>query len=61
MLFQVRRTRIDRMNPWGGKTMGAFCCDKPTVVDGMVFFAFQKAGLQNTFYKYRRITEFGQG
>ena len=22
--------------------MGAFCCDKPTVVDGMVYFAFQK-------------------
>ena len=22
--------------------MGAFCCDKPTVIDGMVYFAFQK-------------------
>ena len=22
--------------------MGAFCCDKPTVVDGRVYFAFQK-------------------
>ena len=22
--------------------MGAFCCDKPTIVDGMVYFAFQK-------------------
>ena len=22
--------------------MGAFCCDKPSIIDGMVFFAFQK-------------------
>ena len=22
--------------------MGAFCCDKPTIIDGMVYFAFQK-------------------
>ena len=22
--------------------MGAFCCDKPQVFDGMVYFAFQK-------------------
>ena len=22
--------------------MGAFCCDKPTLIDGMVYFAFQK-------------------
>ena len=22
--------------------MGAFCCDKPQVIDGMVYFAFQK-------------------
>ena len=29
-------------NPWAGKTMGAFCCDKPSIIDGMVFFAFQK-------------------
>ena len=40
--MKVRRTEIDRTNPWEGRTMGAFCCDKPTVVDGMVYFAFQK-------------------
>ena len=40
--MQVRRTAIDRANPWKGETMGAFCCDKPTVIDGMVYFAFQK-------------------
>ena len=22
--------------------MGAFCCDKPQIIDGMVYFAFQK-------------------
>ena len=39
---KVRRTSIDEKNPWLGKTMGAFCCDKPTIIDGMVYFAFQK-------------------
>ena len=39
----VRRTRIDRANPWGGENIGFFCCDKPTVVAGsMVYMAFQK-------------------
>lgn len=38
----VRRTRIDRANPWGGATMGMYLCDKPSVVDGAVLMAFQK-------------------
>lgn len=38
----VRRTRIDRENPWGGATMGMFLCDKPSVIDGAVVMAFQK-------------------
>jgi len=38
----VRRTKIDVENPWKGSTIGAFCCDKPVVIDGKVFFAFQK-------------------
>lgn len=42
VLIPVRRTAIDRSNPWQGPTMGAFCCDKPTIIDGMVYFAFQK-------------------
>ena len=38
----IPRTEIDRTNPWAGRTIGAFCCDKPQVIDGQVFFAFQK-------------------
>jgi len=38
----VRRTAIDRRNPWGGATMGMFLCDKPSVIDGSVVMAFQK-------------------
>jgi len=38
----VRRTLIDRANPWSGKTMGAFQCDKPSVIGESVYFAFQK-------------------
>ncbi|MGB8859472.1 MAG: sialidase family protein [Ilumatobacteraceae bacterium] len=38
----VRRTAIDRDNPWGGATMGMFLCDKPSVIDGAVYMAFQK-------------------
>lgn len=38
----VRRTRIDRDNPWGGATMGMFLFDKPSVIDGAVYMAFQK-------------------
>ena len=38
----VRRTAIDRANPWGGATIGAFQCDKPSVIGGSVYFAFQK-------------------
>lgn len=41
-LVPVRRTRIDRDNPWGGATMGMFLCDKPSVIDGAVYMAFQK-------------------
>ncbi len=41
-LVPVRRTRIDRDNPWGGSTMGMFLCDKPSVIDGSVYIAFQK-------------------
>lgn len=41
-LIPVRRTRIDRDNPWGGTTMGMFLCDKPSVIDGAVYMAFQK-------------------
>jgi hypothetical protein len=41
-LVPVRRTRIDRENPWGGATMGMFLCDKPSVIDGAVYLAFQK-------------------
>lgn len=42
VLIPIRRTGIDRANPWGGETIGAFCCDKPSIIDGQVFFAFQK-------------------
>ena len=38
----VRRTRIDRANPWEGRTMGMFLCDKPSIIDGAVYMAFQK-------------------
>jgi hypothetical protein len=38
----VRRTEIDENNPWAGSTMGAFCCDKPVVINNAVFFAFEK-------------------
>ncbi len=38
----VRRTAIDDANPWGGKTIGAFHCDKPIVIGESVYFAFQK-------------------
>ena len=38
----VRRTAIDRKNPWGGQVMGMFMCDKPSVINGWVYFAFQK-------------------
>ena len=38
----VRRTRIDRENPWSGSTMGMFLCDKPSVIGGAVYMAFQK-------------------
>ena len=41
-LIEVRRTRIDRENPWGGSTMGMFLCDKPSVINGSVYLAFQK-------------------
>jgi hypothetical protein len=41
-LVPIRRTAIDRSNPWGGATMGMFLCDKPSVVDGAVVMAFQK-------------------
>ena len=41
-LVPVRRTRIDRDNPWGGETMGMFLCDKPSVIDGAIYMAFQK-------------------
>lgn len=42
ILIPVRRSVIDALNPWDGRTMGAFCCDKPSVIDGAIFFAFQK-------------------
>ena len=42
VVIPVRRTDIDHRNPWQGRTIGAFCCDKPQVIDGRVFFAFQK-------------------
>lgn len=41
-LVPVRRTRIDRDNPWGGATIGMFLCDTPQVIDGAVYMAFQK-------------------
>lgn len=41
-LVPVRRTAIDRRNPWGGTTMGMFLCDKPQIIDGAVYSAFQK-------------------
>ena len=43
-VIPVRRTAIDLANPWGGKVMGMFMCDKPVVVAGGrdVMFAFQK-------------------
>ena len=42
VVIPVRRTEVDRTNCWGGATIGAFSCDKPQVIDGRVFFAFQK-------------------
>ncbi len=41
-VIPVRRTAIDRANPWHGKIIGMFMCDKPSVIDGAVYFAFQK-------------------
>ena len=41
-VIPVRRTRIDRENPWRGEVMGMFMCDKPSVIGGRVYFAFQK-------------------
>ena len=38
----VRRTKIDRENPWNGVTMGAFHCDKPVIINHTVYFAFEK-------------------
>ena len=29
----IPRTEIDRTNPWAGHTIGAFCCDKPQVIE----------------------------
>ncbi|CAD7941225.1 unnamed protein product [Amoebophrya sp. A25] len=37
----IPRTEIDRCNPCA-PTIGAFCCDKPQLIDGTLFFAFQK-------------------
>ncbi len=50
-LVPVRRTRIDRENPWCGDTMGMFLCDKPAIIDGAVYAAFQKTtdGAGETF------------
>lgn len=42
LTIPVRRTTIDHENPWQGETMGAFHCDKPSVIGGAVYFAFQK-------------------
>ncbi|MEM8858935.1 MAG: sialidase family protein [Chloroflexota bacterium] len=42
LTIPVRRTAIDRNNPWQGETIGAFHCDKPSVIGGAVYFAFQK-------------------
>ena len=41
-IIPVRRTAIDRANPWAGATMGAFHCDKPSVIGTNVYFSFQK-------------------
>lgn len=38
----MRRTAIDKHNPWKGENIGAFCCDKPQIIDNQVLFAFQK-------------------
>lgn len=42
LTIPIRRTAIDRANPWQGETIGAFHCDKPSVIGGAVYFAFQK-------------------
>lgn len=42
LTIPVRRTAIDWANPWQGATIGAFHCDKPSVIGGSVYFAFQK-------------------
>ncbi|MDH4116015.1 MAG: glycoside hydrolase [Acidimicrobiia bacterium] len=41
-LIPVRRTSIDTTNPWSGSTMGMYLCDKPSVIGGTVYMAFQK-------------------
>ena len=41
-VIPVRRTQIDRENPWQGRVMGMFLCDKPSIIDGAVYMAFQK-------------------
>ena len=41
-LIPIRRTNIDRRNPFGGDIMGMFCCDKPSIIGDSVYFAFQK-------------------
>jgi hypothetical protein len=38
----VRRTRIDRENPWGGTTVGMYLCDKPSPIGDSLYMAFQK-------------------
>ena len=38
----VRRTKIDYNNPWKGDIMGMFLCDKPSIINGWVYMAFQK-------------------
>eukprot|EP00940_MAST-03C_sp_MAST-3C-sp2_P002717 g2717.t1 len=41
-VIPVRRSKIDRENPFNGSIMGMFCCDKPSIIGESVYFAFQK-------------------
>lgn len=42
IVIPVRRTTIDTKNPWQGEIIGMFLCDKPVVIEGGVYMAFQK-------------------
>lgn len=65
ILIKIRRTDIDHKNAWGGDIMGMFLCDKPQIIGGSVYMAFQKTkdgageteGSQVFFLKSKNLLE----